>query len=110
LHSLNVLIHNLKFQLASIIVIATVHGYAAAWLAIRMLFRPHQPVKLLGLTIWPQGMIPRHRDRLAQSIANAVGNELVSQETIVNALFEADFFRRKVETFVGSYTSELTSA
>ena len=47
------------------IVIATVHGYGAAWLAIRMLFRPRKPTKLFGLTIWPQGMIPRHRELLA---------------------------------------------
>jgi uncharacterized membrane protein YheB (UPF0754 family) len=90
-----------------IVLVATFHGYGAAWLAVRMLFRPHQPVKLLGLTIWPQGMIPRHRERLAQTIANAVGNELVSQDTVVNALFGAGFFRRKVETFVNSYTDEL---
>jgi uncharacterized membrane protein YheB (UPF0754 family) len=89
------------------VVIATVHGYAAAWLAIRMLFRPRKAVKLWGMTIWPQGMIPRHRERLAQTIGNAVGNELVSQETVVNALFETDFFRRKVEGFVESYTREL---
>nr|MBA3767901.1 DUF445 family protein [Acidobacteriota bacterium] len=55
------------------VVIATVHGYGAAWLAIRMLFRPYHPVKFLGLTIWPQGMIPRHRERLAETIGNAVG-------------------------------------
>jgi uncharacterized membrane protein YheB (UPF0754 family) len=72
-----------------------------------MLFRPHKPVKLFGLTIWPQGMIPRHRQRLAETIGNAVGNELVSQETIVHALFEADFFKRKVDSLVGSYTAEL---
>ncbi len=72
-----------------------------------MLFRPHNPVKLFGLTIWPQGMIPRHRERLAQTIGNAVGNELVSQDTVVEALFETDFFRRKVETFVNSYTVEI---
>ncbi|HKS28457.1 MAG TPA: DUF445 family protein [Pyrinomonadaceae bacterium] len=90
-----------------IVVIATVHGYGAAWLAIRMLFRPRKPVKFLGLTIWPQGMIPRHRERLAQSIGNAVGNELVSQETVVNALFETDFFRRKVESLVNYYTDDL---
>jgi uncharacterized membrane protein YheB (UPF0754 family) len=72
-----------------------------------MLFRPRKPVKLWGMTIWPQGMIPRHRERLAQTIGNAVGNELVSQETVVNALFETDFFRRKVEGFVESYTREL---
>lgn len=70
-----------------------------------MLFRPHRPIKLFGVTIWPQGMIPRHRERLAQTIGNAVGNELVSQETVVHALFETDFFERKVEGFVSSYTT-----
>lgn len=93
----------------AIIVIATLHGYGAAWLAIWMLFHPYKPVKLWGITIWPQGMIPRHRARLAESIGNAVGNELVSQETVFNALFETDFFRRKVEGFVTSYTSDLLS-
>ena len=93
----------------AIIVIATVHGYGAAWLAIWMLFHPYQPVKLLSVTIWPQGMIPRHRARLAQSIGNAVGNELVSQETVFHALFETGFFSRKVEGFVTSYTEELLS-
>ena len=87
--------------------IATIHGYGAAWLAIWMLFHPYRPVKLLGMTVWPQGMIPRHRERLAQSIGNAVGNELVSQETVFNALFETDFFQRKVEDVVNSYTAEL---
>ena len=89
--------------------IATVHGYGAAWLAIWMLFHPYQPVKVFGITVWPQGMIPRHRERLAQSIGNAVGNELVSQETVFNALFETGFFSRKVEGFVNSYTTELLS-
>lgn len=91
----------------AIIVIATIHGYGAAWLAIWMLFHPYRPVKLLGITVWPQGMIPRHRERLAQSIGNAVGNELVSQQTVFDALFETSFFARKVEDFVGSYTNEL---
>ena len=72
-----------------------------------MLFHPYKPVKLLGITVWPQGMIPRHRDRLAQSIGNAVGNELVSQQTVFDALFETSFFERKVEDFVSSYTGDL---
>jgi uncharacterized membrane protein YheB (UPF0754 family) len=86
-----------------------VHGYGAAWLAIWMLFHPYHAVKFFGVTIWPQGMIPRHRERLAQSIGNAVGNELVSQETVFNALFETSFFQRKVEDFVAAYTSDLLS-
>jgi uncharacterized membrane protein YheB (UPF0754 family) len=64
-------------------------------------------VKLWGITIWPQGMIPRHREKLAESIGNAVGNELVSQETVFDALFETSFFQSKVDDFVGSYTNDL---
>ena len=87
--------------------VGTVHGYGAAWLAIWMLFHPYKSIKLLGVTIWPQGMIPRHRDKLAQSIGKAVGTELVSQETVFNALFETDFFHKRVEGFVTAYTDDL---
>src|SRR5688572_20639830 len=91
----------------AIIAIATIHGYGAAWLAIWMLFHPYQALKLFGITIWPQGMIPRHREKLAQSIGNAVGNELVSQQTVFDALFETSFFQNKVEDFVKTYTDDL---
>src|SRR5438552_16805210 len=74
-----------------------------------MLFHPYEPVKFLRRTVWAQGMIPRHRERLAQSIGNAVGNELMSRDTIFNALFETGFFSGKVEGFVTSYTTELLS-
>jgi uncharacterized membrane protein YheB (UPF0754 family) len=90
-------------------VIATIHGFGAAWLAIWMLFHPYKSVKVFGVTVWPQGMIPRHREKLAQSIGNAVGNELVSQQTVFDALFETSFFQNKVEDFVGAYTNELLS-
>jgi uncharacterized membrane protein YheB (UPF0754 family) len=96
----------LLFAVGSVL-FATFHGYGAAWLAIRMLFRPRQAVKLWGFTVWPQGMIPRHRERLAQSIGNAVGNELVSQDTVLHALFETDFFRRKIESFVQTSLGDL---
>ena len=94
-------------ELLFLVVFATIHGYGAAWLAVRMLFRPHRAVKLFGLTVWPQGMIPRHRERLAQTIGNAVGNELVSHDTITDALFETDFFRRKVSDLVATQTRDL---
>ncbi len=90
-----------------LIVVATFHGYAAAWLAVRMLFRPRRPVKILGFTIFPQGMIPRHKERMAKAIGKAVGEELVSQETVLEELFEKEFLQNKIQNVVNSYTHEL---
>src|SRR5690606_15330104 len=55
----------------------------------------------------PQGMIPRHRDRLANAIGKAVGEELVSQETIMEQLVEKDFLRTKIRGVIDSYTQEV---
>ncbi len=100
---------DIRFQIATLVVFATVHGYAGAWLAVRMLFRPRYPFKILGITIFPQGMIPRHRDRLAAAIGKAVGEELVSQETIIDELFGKEFLQRKIQKVVDSYTEEILS-
>lgn len=96
-------------QFALLVTVASVHGYAGAWLAVRMLFRPRKPIKIFGITIFPQGMIPRHRDRLANAIGKAVGEELVSKETVLEELFEKDFLRRKIQSVVDTYTEELLS-
>src|SRR5215207_5350581 len=98
---------NVWIQILLLIAFATVHGYVGAWLAVRMLFRPRSPFKLLGITLFPQGMIPRHRDRLANAIGKAVGEELVSQETILEQLIGKDFLRRKIRGVIESYTEEL---
>ncbi len=107
--SLSPIFKNIWVQISLLIVFATAHGYAGAWLAVRMLFRPRQPVKLLGLTVFPQGMIPRHRERLARAIGKAVGEELVSQDTILEQLTGKDFLRNKIQSVVDSYTDELLS-
>ena len=108
-NSLTPVFKNIWVQITLLILFATFHGYAGAWLAVRMLFRPRRPVKFLGLTIFPQGMIPRHRDRLANAIGKAVGEELVSQDTILEQLTGNDFLRRRVQTVIDSYTDEFLS-
>ena len=100
---------NIWIQIGLLIFFATAHGYAGAWLAVRMLFRPRKPFKVLGVTLFPQGMIPRHRDRLATAIGKAVGEELVSQETIMEQLLGKDFLRRKIRGVIDSYTQDIVS-
>lgn len=97
----------IEVQIGLLILFATLHGYAGAWLAVRMLFRPRRPFKVLGITLFPQGMIPRHRDRLATAIGKAVGEELVSQETIMEELVGKDFLRTKIRGVIDGYTRGL---
>ena len=108
-NSFTPILKNIWVQIGLLIVFATAHGYAGAWLAVRMLFRPRRPFKVLGITLFPQGMIPRHRDRLALAIGKAVGEELVSQETIMEELLGKDFLRRKIRGVIDSYTQDLIS-
>jgi uncharacterized membrane protein YheB (UPF0754 family) len=103
----NDIANNIWTQMLLLIVIATIHGYIGAWLAVRMLFRPRKPFKLLGITLFPQGMIPRHQERLAVAIGKAVGDELVSQETIMEELVGKDFLRAKIRGVIDSYTQEM---
>jgi uncharacterized membrane protein YheB (UPF0754 family) len=100
---------NIWVQVGLLIAFATIHGYAGAWLAVRMLFRPRKPFKILGITLFPQGMIPRHRDRLANAIGKAVGEELVSQETIMDELVGKDFLRIKIRGVIDSYSQDILS-
>jgi uncharacterized membrane protein YheB (UPF0754 family) len=100
---------DIRVQIALLIFFATAHGYAGAWLAVRMLFRPRKPFKVLGITLFPQGMIPRHRERLANAIGKAVGEELVSHDTIMEELLGKDFLRKKIRGAVDSYSEEFLS-
>jgi uncharacterized membrane protein YheB (UPF0754 family) len=107
IHQIEPIFRNIWVQMGLLVAFATLHGYAGAWLAVRMLFRPRRPVKLLGISIFPQGMIPRHRVRLAAAIGKAVGEELVSSETIHEQLIGRDFLRRKIQAVVDTYTDEM---
>lgn len=98
---------NIWVQMSLLVIFATAHGYAGAWLAVRMLFRPRNPIKLFGITIFPQGMIPRHRERLATAIGKAVGDELMSQDTILEQLTGNDFLKKKIDGLIRGYADEL---
>lgn len=55
-------------------------GYCTNWFAVRMLFRPREPVRFLFFTI--QGLIPRKRKEVAETIAHLVENYLLKSEDI----------------------------
>ncbi len=62
------------------IIVGFVIGLVTNFIAILMMFRPHK--KRPWLFFWPQGLVPKERAALAQSVGEAVGKELLSPEQI----------------------------
>lgn len=63
-------------------------GYVTNWIAVKMIFRPLQPVRFLGFRI--QGLIGKRHKELAQSIGRTVGGHLISHKDIVKSFNKLD--------------------
>lgn len=63
-------------------------GWATNWIAIKLLFRPYEPVKVPGLPIVFQGLMPKRRPEIAKTIGLTVEQELVTVEEIVDQMIE----------------------
>ncbi len=66
------------------IAIGSLIGWITNYFAIKMLFRPHNEVNILGFRI--QGLIPKRRHEMAESIAETIDSELISMKDITGTL------------------------
>lgn len=68
-------------------VMGTVIGYGTNYIAVKMLFRPRNEVKVFGHTLpFTPGAIPKGKPRLAKAIGNVVGNTLITKDDIKSKL------------------------
>lgn len=68
--------------------IAALTGWVTNFLAIKMLFHPRKPVKILFFTL--QGIFPKRQHALAEKIGKVVGEELFSFQDIKASLAKPD--------------------
>lgn len=59
-------------------------GWVTNYVAIKLLFRPHLPIEVLGWKI--QGIIPKRRKEIARSMAKAIEKDLLSSEDLASVL------------------------
>ena len=58
------------------ILLTTLTGWVTNWVAIKMLFHPRKPMKILGFTI--QGVFPPNQQKIAETLGQIVGKELLT--------------------------------
>lgn len=67
-------------------------GYSTNYVAIRMLFRPLRPWRIMGLRVpMTPGVIPAKRAQLAENIGEMVGAHLLTSEDVSRALADQGF-------------------
>lgn len=92
-------------------VIAALIGYVTNYIAVVMLFRPHRPVRLLGLPL--QGLVPRRQKEIAQSLGAMIERDLFSHADIQRALQSvetseeaASFLNEQVDSFLQKLSAQ----
>lgn len=71
------------------LVVATLHGYGAAWLAVKMLFRPRHPIYIFGRRVpLTPGMLPKERERFIDALATVIAERLLTVETIADEIIK----------------------
>ncbi|MDQ0287444.1 uncharacterized membrane protein YheB (UPF0754 family) [Desulfofundulus luciae] len=65
-------------------VVGALIGWLTNWLAVRLIFRPYKPVRVLGYTI--QGVVPKRRGELARVIGRVIEEQLLPKERLLNYL------------------------
>lgn len=74
----------MNYWLLFIPVISAFIGWFTNWIAIKMLFHPREPKKILGLTI--QGIFPKRQQQFAEKLGKLVSEELLSFKDIAHKI------------------------
>jgi len=75
--------------------VGAVIGYITNDIAIRMLFRPHQPKYIMGIHIpFTPGIIPKEKSRIAASIGKAVSENLMNRDVLEKSLLSDEMMSK----------------
>ena len=79
-------------KLVIMVIISGAIGWITNWVAIKMLFRPHNEINLGLFKI--QGLIPKRRAEIGSGIANVIQNELISIKDVIANIDKEEFSQR----------------
>ena len=70
-------------------------GYFTNWLAIKMMFRPHQKKYIFGIKIpFTPGLIPKERGRIAEAVGTSISENLMNKEVLEKNLLSKDMLTK----------------
>src|SRR6056297_3239387 len=102
---------NILIKIGILSIIGASIGYVTNVIAIKLLFRPVKPLKILGFKL--QGVIPKRQTEISKSIGDTVEKELLSIEELVESFVTEEKIERlldkikiKIHTVIETKISE----
>lgn len=95
---------NMNYWLLLIPVISAFIGWFTNWVAVKMLFHPKNPVKVLGYTV--QGIFPKRQEQFAQKLGKLVSEELLSFSDIEQKIINPENLKKvlpQLETHIDHF-------
>lgn len=85
-------------------------GFFTNWIAIKMLFHPHEEKRLFGVVLlFTPGVIPKRRAELAKKLGAATGEYILTSDTLTTALTSpenADNLGHRIADFINNSISD----
>ena len=89
-------------------IIGGVIGYITNVVAIKMLFKPYEPIKIPLTNIEIMGLIPKRRAEIAKNVAETVKRELLCEDDIFNGIIK-DEDKEEIASYINSKISNIIS-
>lgn len=89
-------------------IIGGVIGYITNVVAIKMLFKPYEPIKIPLTNIEIMGLIPKRRAEIAKNVAETVKRELLCEDDIFNGIIK-DEDKEEIASYINSKIGNIIS-
>ncbi|WP_227765742.1 DUF445 domain-containing protein [Zhaonella formicivorans] len=90
----------MKLTYLSIPLLGAVIGWITNVLAIKLIFRPHEPWKIPLINYTVQGLIPKRKEEIAKTLGKVIEQELISLEDILEHLKAKEIQQQVIEVIV----------
>lgn len=91
------------------ILVGALIGYCTNYIAIKMLFRPKNPVKIGSVKLpFTPGIIPKNQPRIAKAVGEAVGEKLFTSDDIKDVLQSEEMKSNITSSLIGLVTTDRT--
>ena len=87
--------------------IGSLIGYFTNYIAVKMLFRPHREIKLLGVRIpFTPGIIPKRQNDLAKAAGRAISQNLLTHKDLQKTLLSEESIKKISKKIISIADSE----